>query len=133
MRAVSKVGMKPIGQAAYHFAAMHGTRFSVVTTLEVSVPILSKNIESYGLSAQCARVRASGVEVLALEQSPDEANATVLAEVQRAEQEDKISSIALGCGSMVHLLRLIRENTSLHPIDGVRAATAFCRSWVASF
>lgn len=117
-----------IGQAAYHLAALHGRRFSVVTTLAVSVPILRDNIKAYGLSASCAKVRASGVPVLALEDDPDQASADVLAEVQRAEAEDDITSVALGCGGMVHLPGLIRAKTGLYPIDGVRAAAVVCGS-----
>ena len=117
-----------IGQAAYHLAAQHGRRFSVVTTLEVSVPVLRENIKAYGLQSQCANVRASGVPVLALEADPDRASADVLAEVQRAEAEDNITSVALGCGGMVHLPALIRANTGLFPIDGVRAAATVCGS-----
>ena len=127
-RALADCPVIGIGQAGYHFAAMHGRRFSVVTTLAVSVPILRDNIEAYGLAGHCAKVRASGVPVLALEDDPDRASADVLAEVQRAEAEDDITSVVLGCGGMVHLPALIRAHTGLYPIDGVRAAAAVCGS-----
>jgi len=115
-----------IGQAAYHMAAMSGRKFSVVTTLDVSVPILEANIETYGLKQNCSAVRASGVEVLALEHDPEGAAQGVLEEVQRAEREDGIDTVVLGCGGMVRLPELVREQTGLRPIDGVRAA-----AWVA--
>lgn len=118
-----------IGQAAFHLAALYGHRFSVVTTLDVSVPILAKNLQAYGLAGSCAKVRASGVEVLALENDPAKANADVLDEVRRAETEDGIASVVLGCGGMVHLPDLVRTQTGLFPIDGVRAATAVCRAF----
>ncbi|WP_299752129.1 aspartate/glutamate racemase family protein [uncultured Boseongicola sp.] len=111
-----------IGQAAYHLAAIGGPRFSVVTTLEASVPILETNIQAYGLASHCARVRASGVEVLDIENKPTEAAERILSEVVTAERDDDIDCIVLGCGGMVHLTSLIRENTNLRPIDGVRAA-----------
>ncbi len=127
-RAIADCPVIGIGQAAYHFAALHGGRFSVVTTLAVSVPILQENIKAYGLDGACAKVRASGVPVLPLEADPDRARAEVLAAVQRAEAEAGITSVALGCGGMVHLPALIRANTGLYPIDGVRAAAAVCGS-----
>lgn len=113
-----------IGDAAYHLAATCGRRFSVVTTLAVSVPILEANIAAAGLAARCAKVRASGVEVLALERDPTAAARMVLQEIRRAEQEDGIDCIVLGCGGMHELPRLVREETGLIPVNAVQAAAA---------
>ncbi len=120
-----------IGQAAYHWAALTGDRFSVVTTLDVSVPILTENIAAYGLTNQCGRVRASGVPVLDLERDPDAATQQVLREIQQAEHEDNIDTIVLGCGGMVDLPDIVRAHTGLRPIDGVRAATWVCAGLVS--
>jgi len=128
-REIANCPVVGIGQAAYHLGAMYGQRFSVVTTLAVSVPILENNLLTYGLGTACAKVRASGVEVLALEKNPEKANIGVLDEVKRAEKEDGITSVVLGCGGMVHLPGLVRAETGLFPIDGVRAATAVCRAF----
>jgi allantoin racemase len=121
-RALASCPVIGIGQAGYHMAAIAGRRFSVVTTLAVSVPILEENVRAYGLEQHLGRVRASGVPVLELEHSPDAAMERVLEEIKRAEAEDGIDSVVLGCGGMVHLPRLVRERTGLFPIDGVRAA-----------
>ena len=124
-RQQAKCPVVGIGQAAYHLAALAGERFSVVTTLEVSVPILRENIQSYGLGGQLAKVRASGVPVLALEQDPDAATDRVISEVLRAAREDGVQSVALGCGGMVDIAQ---KATLVHPvrlIDGVRAAASF--------
>src|SRR5690606_29400625 len=56
-----------IGEAAYHAAMLVAERFSVVTTLSVSIPVIQENIMRYGLSARCGKVRASNVPVLELE------------------------------------------------------------------
>lgn len=113
-----------IGQAAFHAAALLGGRFSVVTTLAVSVPVIEANVAACGLGASCARVRASGVPVLALETDP-EAPARVAAEIARAQAEDGVSVVALGCAGMADLIAPLRAR--LGPgaprlIDGVRAA-----------
>ena len=114
-----------IGQAAYHLAVLAGGRFSVVTTLAVSVPILEANIKAYGLSNHLGKVRASGVPVLALEQGAESAAHQVVKEIQKASLEDDVQSVVLGCGGMVD----IRENTGdevvIRLIDGVRAAASF--------
>ena len=114
-----------IGQAAYHLAAVAGRRFSVVTTLDVSVPILEENIRAYGLAGQLSKVRASGVPVLALEQDGQAATCQVLTEIEKAAREDGIQSVVLGCGGMVDIERGHGNASGLRLIDGVRAAAAF--------
>jgi allantoin racemase len=114
-----------IGQAAYHLAAVAGGRFSVVTTLDVSVPILEANISAYGLAGQLGKVRASGVAVLALEQDAHAATNQVVAEIDRAAREDGILSVVLGCGGMVDIKQKSAHLSGIRLIDGVRAAAVF--------
>lgn len=113
-----------IGQAAYHLAALYGPRFSVVTTLDVSVPILASNIRGYGLEKHLHRVRASGVPVLALEEDRENATRQVKAEIMATIGEDGINCVVLGCAGMVHIV----EDSADIPvklIDGVHAAVHF--------
>lgn len=114
-----------IGQAAYQTAAIAGGRFSVVTTLEISVPILEANIEAYGLAGQLGKVRASGVPVLALEHDANAATDRVLAEMQRAADEDGVQTVVMGCGGMVDIKQKSQQAHSFRVIDGVRAAACF--------
>jgi allantoin racemase len=78
-RAVAACPVIGIGQTAYHMAALVGARFSVVTTLAVSVPILEQNIQNYGLAGSLAQVRASSVPVLDLETDVETSANRVLA------------------------------------------------------
>ncbi|MEM7523148.1 MAG: aspartate/glutamate racemase family protein [Pseudomonadota bacterium] len=113
-----------IGQAAYHLAAMIGPRFSVVTTLAVSVPVLEENIVAQGLGPSLGRVRASGVPVLALEDAPETALPLIEAEIARAAAEDGAAAVALGCGGMATHLPRLRAAAPVPLIDGVVAAAA---------
>ncbi|MFZ3583525.1 aspartate/glutamate racemase family protein [Loktanella sp. DJP18] len=109
-----------IGEAAYLKAAQLG-RFSVVTTMDVSIPVLATNIAALGLSARCVRIRASGVPVLDLETDPKTAIPRVLEQARAAVAEDDIDAIVLGCAGMVH----VAEAAAGFPvplIDGLRAA-----------
>ena len=56
-----------IGEAAFHMASLVAGSFSVVTTLQRSVPAIEHNLVRYGLASRCRSVRASEVPVLALE------------------------------------------------------------------
>ncbi|MEM6385469.1 MAG: aspartate/glutamate racemase family protein [Pseudomonadota bacterium] len=114
-----------IGQAAYHFAALRGWRFSVVTTLAVSVPILEQNIHDLGLRHHMGRVRASDVPVLALHEDETAAEHLVVTEAQAAEREDDVDAIILGCAGMAHLTSAVRCAVGVQVIDPVvTAATA---------
>lgn len=116
-----------IGQAAYHLAALAGARFSVVTTLDVSVPVLESNIQSYGLTGHLSKVRASGVPVLDLETDPETANPKVIAEINRAASEDRVQSVVLGCAGMVGIPAIFGEDSPVRLVDGVVAATKIAR------
>ncbi|HAN80298.1 MAG TPA: HyuE hydantoin racemase, partial [Gammaproteobacteria bacterium] len=62
-----------IGQAAYHWASLLSQRFVVLTTLEVSVPVIRESIRRQGFDSQCIDVIASGIPVLELERQPRDA------------------------------------------------------------
>lgn len=110
-----------IGQAAFHAAALLGGRFSVVTTLAVSTPVIEENLRASGLGDRCVRVRASGVPVLALERDPD-APGVVAAEIARAAAEDGVGTVILGCAGMAALRDRLAAPGGPRLVDGVRAA-----------
>jgi len=112
-----------IGEAAYHLAALRGHRFSVITTLAVSVPVIEANIAAMGLAHLCGKVRASNIPVLELERAPDAAFETLTKEAQAALREDNIDTILLGCSGMTELTHYMRQTLDVPIIDGVEAAT----------
>ena len=116
-----------IGQAAYHMAVLSGARFSVVTTLAVSVPILEKNIHAYGFTSQLARVRASGVPVLDLETDPAGTADVVVGEINRAVTEDKVETVVLGCAGMGHIPTYFDYTSNVRLIDGVTSAAQLAK------
>ena len=111
-----------IGQAAYHFASLVGGQFSVITTLSVSLPILEANVHDYGLGQYLAKVRASGVEVLALETNADAAAKRVFQEILLAQKEDNVQSVVLGCAGMSHIPDIAGPEIEVRLIDGVKTA-----------
>lgn len=120
-----------IGQAAFHYAALRQWRFSVVTTLAISIPVLEDNIARYGLSGHLGRVRASGVPVLALDDAPGAVTGAILAEARVAVAEDGAQAIVLGCAGMVNVTRALRAALPVPVIDPVEAA-ATGMVWMAA-
>ena len=122
-RAVSPAPVLGIGQCAFLSCLARGRRFSVVTTLAVSVPVIEANLDRSGLAAGCVRVRASGVPVLELERAGSGAEARVEAEIRAAIEQDGISAIVLGCAGMADMAARLQARVGLPVIDGVVAAT----------
>lgn len=118
-----------IGQASYHYAALRNWRFSVVTTLQISVPVIEDNIRDYGLASHLARVRASEVPVLELENDLETAERMILAEAKRAERDDKIDALILGCAGMVHVTQSVHRALGIAVLDPVSVASG-CMAWM---
>jgi allantoin racemase len=119
-----------IGEAAFHLASMLGHRFSVVTTLSRSIAAIETNLMKYGLASRCARVRASEVPVLALDDPSSNAAAQIGAEIERAKIEDRAEAIVLGCAGMADLAAELAATHGLPVIDGVAAAVTLAESLV---
>lgn len=118
-----------LGQSAYHYAALQTWRFSVVTTLSVSVPILEANIHRMGLGAFVSKVRASDVPVLDLEIDPERSGALVVKEALQAQANDDVSAVILGCAGMVGVVESVERALDIRTIDPV-ACAARCMAWL---
>jgi allantoin racemase len=130
LKSRSPIPVLGIGEAAYHAAMMIAAKFSVVTTLAVSVPVLEGNLERYGFASRCARVRASGVPVLEIEAAKDQSQGAIADEIGRACKEDGCDAIVLGCAGMADLAAAMTARFGLPVIDGVAAAIGFCEALV---
>ncbi len=118
-----------IGQAAYHLAALRNWRFSVVTTMPVSVPIIEANIDAVGLGGFLGKVRASNVPVLEIENDPGTSEQLILSEARRAEQDDGIDAVILGCAGMANISKTVGQSLNRVVVDPVVAA-ASCMKWL---
>lgn len=125
-----QVPVVDITEAAASTAMFLGHRYSVVTTLDRTVPLIEDRLKLAGLDAHCASVRASGLAVLELEQDPQRAVEAIVEQAQRAVSDDKAEVICLGCGGMAGLDQRIRERTGVPVVDGVTAAVAIAESLV---
>lgn len=111
-----------IGEAAFHFASLLGYKFSVITTLSRSIAAIETNLMKYGLASRCARVRASEIPVLELDNPASNASARISDEIERAKSEDHAEAIVLGCAGMADLAQRLSAKHGLPVVDGVAAA-----------
>lgn len=121
-RSLANAPVIGIGEAAFHFASLLGHRFSVITTLSRSIAAIETNLMKYGLASRCARVRASEIPVLELENPASNASARISEEIERAKHEDHAEAIVLGCAGMADLAQRLSLRHGLPVVDGVAAA-----------
>jgi len=119
-----------ICQAGIQVAVTIAARFSIVTTLPRSVPIIEDLVDAYGAARQCRKVRAVNLPVLALEEDPANAFARLRTEIRRAIHEDGAEAVLLGCAGMAEMCRSLQEETGVPVIDGVSAAVKLAEAMV---
>jgi allantoin racemase len=123
-RSIAWAPVVGIGEAAFHLASLVAGRFSVVTTLSRSIPAIEHNLMKYGLASRCARVRASEVPVLALEDPASDAVERISAEIGAAISEDRAEAIVLGCAGMADLASRLSRKHGVPVVDGVASAVS---------
>ena len=127
-RCLARAPVVGIGEAAFHIASLIAGRFSVVTTLGRSIPIIEHNLVRYGLASRCAGVLAAEVPVLELEKPGSTARARISQEIERAKTEHACEAIVLGCAGMADLATDLSKQHGLPVIDGVACAVALLQS-----
>lgn len=119
-----------ITEAAASTAMYLGRSYSVVTTLDRTVPLIEDRLILGGLHDRCASVRSSGLGVLELESDPERAIEAIVAEAQFAVEQDRAEVIVLGCGGMAELKDRVVERCGVPVVDGVQAAVAVAEGLV---
>ncbi|HXD28070.1 MAG TPA: aspartate/glutamate racemase family protein [Arthrobacter sp.] len=125
-----EVPVVDITEAAASTAMFLGHRYSVVTTLDRTVPLIEDRLKLAGLDDRCASVRASGLGVLDLESDPDGAVAAIAEQSRLAVEQDRAEVICLGCGGMAELEEAVAAATGVPIVDGVRSAVGIAESLV---
>lgn len=119
-----------ITEAAASTAQFLGRTYSVVTSLDRTVPLIEDRLALAGLGARCASVRASGLAVLDLEDDADAAADAVVEQAVRAVREDRAEVVCLGCGGMAGLAERVGARAGAPVVDGVTAAVTVAESLV---
>src|SRR5438067_4009919 len=116
--------------ASAHVAMMIGRAFSVITTLQRSVPAVEDRLRLAGLADRCASVRATGLGTLDVDRDPKGAMKAIVAEARKAVEEDHAEVICLGCAGMAGLEEAITSELGVPVVDGVAAAVRLAEAVV---
>lgn len=121
-----------IGQSACYAASLLSTRYTIITTLSRSVPVLESNLLKYGLTVRCAGIRATDIPVLELENMTPGTMDGIRCTIEVAIREDKSDAIVLGCAGMTDLMAQLSSEFGLPVIDGLSCAVTFAEGLVTS-
>lgn len=125
LKQISPIPVVGIGEASYLAGMLLGRRFSVVTTLEASVPVIKENVTRYGEALRCVGVRASQVAVLELDNDAALAHRRISSQIREAVTQEQAQSVALGCAGMGPLAARLSGEFQMPVIDGIEIAVAF--------
>lgn len=121
-----------ICEAAMHMTSIVSSSFSVVTTLNRSVPIIEELVHKYGKEKNCRKVRAANIPVLALEDESCNAIEKIEKEILKAVKEDNCEAIILGCAGMADLTIELSKRCNIPVVDGVLCAIKMAEAMVGA-
>ena len=120
-----------ICEASAHVAMMIGRAYSVVTTLQRSVPAIEDRLALAGLSERCASVRASGMSTLEVDERPGRARSgRSWTRLARPSSTITPRSSAWAAPGMAGLEEAITTELGVPVIDGVGAAVRLAEAVV---
>jgi allantoin racemase len=119
-----------ICEASAQVAMLIARSFSVVTTLQRSVPAIEDRLKLAGLLGRCASVRAGGMSTLEVDADPAGAVRGIVAEARIAVEQDHAEAICLGCAGMAGLEEAITTELGVPVIDGIGAAVRLAEAVV---
>jgi len=134
-REVLNIPVVGAAEASMHFAASLGHRFSVVTVLPNTVPMIESNAGLYGVDKKLASVRNVNIPVLDL-RDKNKLIKALHREMAAAIKEDHAHVLVLGCTGMMGVAReverrLKRDGYDVPVIDPVAASLKFAESLVS--
>jgi allantoin racemase len=103
-------------------ASALGMKFSIVTINDSIIPLFHRNLRSIGVESNLASIRSVNIPVLELQNNIERTREVLLAEAQKAVENDGAHVIILGCTGMTGMAQWLKEKIGLPVIDGLEAA-----------
>ena len=119
-----------ITECAAHVACLLGRSYSVVTTLDRSVPQIEDRLRLAGLLDRCASILSTGLAVLEVDRDPEFTTSRIVEVARSAIEKDRAEVICLGCGGMAGLDEKVATTLGVPVVDGVAAAVKLAEAVV---
>lgn len=120
-----------VAEAAFHFASIVATGFSVVTTLTRTCVIAEHLVLQYGFERRCRGIHGTDIAVLELEDPASDAYRRILEASRQALARDRSGAIVLGCAGMADLCRRLQGELGVPVVDGVASAVKLAEGLVS--
>jgi len=130
-REILAVPVMDITESAALLACTLGHRFSVVTTLARTVPMIEEVIGSVGVRDRCASIRPTRLGVLDLERDPGLTKRRLAEEARLAIDQDGAEVIVLGCGGLGGFDKDLEAQVGAPVVDGIVAAVKMAEACCA--
>jgi len=127
-RLISRKPIIGIGQSAFHMAALRHGKFCVLTTLEVSVPVITQNIQAQGFGNLCQDVVASGIPVLELENNTVGSVSTLSECIRNIQARDPDVAVVLGCAGMTKVSKQLQAQHDVYLLDPVACSARMVKA-----
>lgn len=129
-RSLADVPVVGIGEAACLVAGLVCRRYSIVTTLDRSVPVIAENLRHYGFAERCAGIRFADVPVLDIDD--DASLGRIRREIEQALEIDGSDGIVLGCAGMSDLAVRLSDDYGVPVVEGVSSAVGLAETLIAN-
>ena len=96
-------------QISMHLATALAHRFSVITVLRQTIPLVERQVQGYGLMDRVASIRAVEIPVLEMEKDMHGLVGTLVEEAAQAVVEDGAHIIIPGCTEMIGLALEVQQ------------------------
>ena len=120
-----------ITEAAAIVAMLIGRTYSVVTTLDRTVPMIEDRLMLAGLTPAAPRYAPATCLSWPSKKIPKPPSTAIVAQAQAAVHDDKAEVIILGCGGMAGLDQRIQQDCGVPVVDGISAAVCSPNRWSA--
>lgn len=129
-REISDIPIFGIEEVSLHIAAMLGSRFTVITTLQQRVPSKRAHVHIRGLDYSLASVRSLGQPTAENDADPEKTKKRVLELSKQSIKEDGAEIIVLGCAGMAGYSKEIESEINIPVIDPLTVTFKIVESMV---
>lgn len=129
-REISNIPVLGVAESSMHLASLLGHKFSIVTIIESTRPMLEESIKRIGLESKCASIKTTSFSPSDFEKQSDDVLKVLTDAAKDAVENDGAEVICLGCAGMTGLDKPISEKLGVPVLDGVACAVKLAETLV---
>jgi allantoin racemase len=131
LQEVLDVPVIDITDAGAHLACLLGRRYSVLTTVDRTIPLIEDRLLLAGVGRHCTSVRATGLDVLELADDHARTLNVLVKHARAAVEHDGAEVICFGCAGMADFAEEVHAAVSAPVVEGISAAVKLAEALYA--